>query len=484
MIRALLNFAPFTPEIFVLVMICVTLIVGLFYGKRLKHVSYYLVQSTLIGATGLTWATFSMSGFLHRPILAFHNAFILDQLAVVLKSVIYLFAFLTFLYSRSYNEARRISENEFYVLALLSVLGMMILVSAHSLLTIFLGLELLSLPIYAMVALQRGRSLCIEAAMKYFVMGAIATGLLLYGMSMLFGASKSLDISYIAQFVAKTPLNQSRIFILGLVFLMAGIAFKLGIAPFHMWVPDVYEGAPSSVTLFLASTLKLAAFGLIFRLLIEGMPSLYLQWQSVWSIMALLSMAIGNLVALVQKSIKRLLAYSSIAHMGYMILGLLCATPYGNMVALFYMISYTLMTVAAFGLVILMSRAGFEVNELSHFSGLHHRNPWLAFLMLIVMFSMASIPPLVGFVAKLSVLEALIKAHLLWLAVVAILFAIIGAYYYIRVVKLMYFEEAPVACEPVCLSAGMNIAISINSVAVLFLGVFPGLLFTLSHLSF
>lgn len=477
------DFIPAIPEIFVLLMACVTLMAGLFFEKRLKNISYYLVQSTLILVGWLTWHVFALHGF-HMKIFAFNSTFVLDKLAVVLKLFIYLSAFLTFLYSRQYNEDRFIPANEFYVLGLLSVLGMMVLVSAHNLLTIFLGLELLSLPIYAMVALQRGKARCIEAAMKYFVIGSIATGILLYGMSMVFGASKSLDLTQIAQFIAIAPMTQNLIFIFGLVFLMAGIAFKLGAAPFHMWVPDVYDGAPSSVTLFLSSAPKIAAFGLAIRLLVEMMPSLHVQWQEVWIVISLLSMAIGNLVAIVQRNIKRLLAYSSIAHMGYMILGLVCATPRGNAAALFYVVSYTLMTLAAFGMVILMSRSGFEANELDDFKGLNDRNPWLAFLMLIVMFSMAGIPPLVGFIAKVGVLEALIQVHLVWLAVVAILFAIVGSYYYIHVVKLMYFEKASTEAKPVQYSTEMNIAISINGIAVLLLGVFPGAFFSLSHLTF
>ncbi|MCB1827238.1 MAG: NADH-quinone oxidoreductase subunit NuoN [Coxiellaceae bacterium] len=477
------NFIPLIPEIFVLVMTCVTLLMGLFLGKRFKNISYYLVQFTLIIAAWLTWHVFMKYDF-DATVLSFYNMFVLDKLAVVLKSFIYLSAFLTFLYSRQYNNDRNIPSNEFYVLGLLSVMGMMILVSGHNLLTIYLGLELLSLPIYAMVALQRSKPRCIEAAMKYFIVGAIASGMLLYGMSMIFGASQSLDITQIDQFIAGTPVNENIVFIFGLVFLMAGIAFKLGAAPFHMWVPDVYDGAPNSVTLFIASAPKIAAFGLVIRLLTQGMPELHIQWQHVWIVISILSMAIGNLVAIVQTNIKRLLAYSSIAHMGYMILGLVCATPRGNAAALFYIISYTVMTLASFGMILLMSRQGFEANELNDFKGLNSRNPWLAFLMLIVMFSMAGIPPLVGFIAKVGVLEALIKVHLVWLAVVAILFAIIGAYYYIRVVKLMYFEDAAEDAKPVRYPLDMNIAISLNGIAVLLLGIFPGALFALSHLTF
>lgn len=477
------TFLPAVPEIFVLFMICFTLMSGLFLGRQCKQISYFLVQFTLIGALILTWISFLQFDF-DQTVITFSNTFILDKLATVLKTSIFVAAFFSFLYSRQYNIDRYIPSNEFYVLGLLSVLGMMVLVSAHNLLTIFLGLELMSLPIYAMVALQRGKARCVEAAMKYFIIGAIATGMLLYGMSMVFGASQTLDISQIAKFVSNQPAAELKIFIFGMVFLMAGIAFKLGAAPFHMWVPDVYDGAPSSVTVFLASAPKIAAFGLIIRVLVEAMPALHVQWQQVWIVIALLSMSIGNIVAIIQQNLKRLLAYSSIAHMGYMILGLVCATPRGNAAALFYIISYTLMTLAAFGMLIIMSRAGFEANDIRDFSGLNSRNPWLAFLMLIVMFSMAGIPPLVGFIAKVGVLEALIQVHLVWLAVVAILFAIVGAYYYIRVIKVMYFEEPSEEAVPLQYTSEMRLAISVNAIAVLLLGVFPGALFALSHLTF
>jgi len=477
------NFVPAIPEMFVLVMACATLMTGLFATKW-KNISYYMVQITLVIAAWLTWHVFA-SADLAKAVYTFHDSFVLDKLAVVLKIFIYLTAFITFLYSRQYNDDRRIPSNEFYVLGLLSVLGMMILVSSYDLLTLFLGLELLALPIYAMVALQRGKSRCIEAAMKYFVMGALATGMLLYGMSMIFGATHSLDIAQIAKILSTTPATQNLIFIFGLVFLMAGIAFKLGAAPFHMWVPDVYDGAPTSVTLFISTAPKIAAFGLIIRLLVEALPGLHVQWQAVWIVIAILSMAIGNIVAIVQSNIKRLLAYSSIAHMGYMILGLACGTKHGNAAALFYMISYSIMTLGAFGMITLMSKAGFEANDISDFAGLNNRNPWLAFLMLVILFSMAGIPPLVGFIAKVGVLESLIQVHLVWLAVVAILFAIIGAYYYIRVVKVMYFGDVPVENnEPVRFSADATIAMTINGLAVLVLGVFPGALFSLSHLAF
>ncbi len=476
------NLIPALPEIFVMVMACVILMLGVF-APKLKHLPYYCVQLTLIGVAALTWYVFNVVD-LSTPMLTFNGTFVLDKLAVSLKFFIYLSGFLTFLYSRQYNDDRRIPQNEFYVLGLLSILGMMVLVSAHNFITLFLGLELLSLPIYAMVALQRGKERCIEAAMKYFVFGALASGLLLYGLSLLFGATKSLDIAAVAKVIAATPLQANLLMVFAMVFTIAGITFKLGAAPFHMWVPDVYDGAPSTVTLFLSSAPKIAAFGLAIRLIVETMPSLHVQWSEILTVVAICSMAIGNLVAIVQSNIKRMLAYSSIAHIGYMLLGIVCATQRGYTAAMFYIITYSIMTLGAFGMVILMSRADFEASQINDLAGLNTRNPWLAFMMMIIMFSMAGIPPLVGFIAKVGVIEALIQANITWLAVVAVLFAIVGAYYYIRVIKVMYFEKPLEAHPPIAYAGDVKLAISVNGIGVLLLGVFPGALFALCHVAF
>lgn len=466
------------PEILLLVMSCVTLLASLFV-KQKSSLPYYMVQATLIVAAVLTWH----AGRLVSPgqtIYLFYNAFAFDSLAVVLKMFIYLSAFVAFVYSHRYNNERFIPSGEFHVLALLSVLGMMVLVSAHNLMPLFLGLELFSLPIYTLVALQRGKVRCIEAAMKYFVIGAVASGMLLYGFSMIFGLTKSLDLTQIAQFINAMPSKADPILIFATVFIIAGVAFKLGAAPFHMWVPDVYDGAPNSVTLFLSTAPKLAAFALLIRLLVDALPGIEVQWQHMMIVVAILSIAIGNIVAIAQSNIKRMLAYSSVAHMGYMLLGIACLTDRGYSAALFYIISYSIITLGAFGMIALMSRSGFEATEISDFSGLNSRSPWLAFMMLIILFSLAGVPPLVGFIAKVAILEALIKAHLVWLAVVAIVFAIIGVYYYIRVVKVMYFET-PEKIEPITVPTDTTIAITLNGIAVLLMGIFPGLLFTLCH---
>lgn len=472
MINSVAHTVAILPEAFMMVMICVTLLLGLFFEKH-RYISYYLAQFTLITTALLSWAIYPQINLTHK-ILAFHGTFVLDKFAVILKSFIYLAAFMSFWYARIYNEQRKIPNNEFYVLGLLSVLGMMVLASAHDLITTYLGVELLSLPIYAMVALQRAKERCLEAAMKYFIIGAVASAMLLYGLSIVFGVTHALDIGAIAEKVAVLSTGMKALLTFGLVFLIAGIAFKLGAAPFHMWVPDVYDGAPNSVTLFLSAAPKLAAFALLIRLLVDGLSSLHLQWSHVLIVIALISMAIGNIAAVVQKNIKRMLAYSSVAHMGYMLLGIVCATTRGYSAALFYIISYTLMTLGSFGMLTLLSRHEIEIADIDDFKGLNNRNPWLAFMMLILMFSMAGVPPLVGFIAKVGIFEALIQVHLTWLAVVALVFAIIGAYYYIRVVKVMYFEESENR-SAIVYSKDHLVAITLNGLAVLLLVIFPSL---------
>jgi NADH-quinone oxidoreductase subunit N len=467
------NFMPALPEIFLLAMGCIALLLGIFAKHRGASLAYWTVQLSLLITTGLVLLNFG------KPAITFNNTFILDQFAVVLKTVIILITFMVFVYSRDYLKQRIPQyQVEYYVLGLFAVLGMMILVSAYSFITIFLGLELFSLPVYAMIAMQRDSEKCTEAAMKYFVVGAIATGMLLYGLSMLYGATRTLDVAMIAQTIATIPAQQQLILVFGLVFVLAGIAFKLGAVPFHMWVPDIYEGAPSVVTLFISAAPKVAALALAVRLLVDAMPALALQWQPILIVIAFLSMALGNIAAIVQSNIKRMLAYSSIAHMGYMTLGLLTATTAGYAAATFYSIAYVIMTGVAFGMIVLLSRAGFEAERIEDFQGLNNRSPWLAFVMLLVMFSMAGIPPLVGFMAKVAVLEALIRVHLVWLAVAALLFAIIGAYYYLKVVKVMYFEDA-VDTSTITASTDVKVMISINALLVLFFGLFPGLLFNL-----
>ncbi len=471
-------FAPALAEIFVLGMACLIILVHLFVPERAQIVTYILVQLTLVVAAAITLNQYGQS-----PVTTFNGTFVLDKLAIMLKLFIYLSSFFAFIYSRSYLPKTTMPYGEYYILGLLSVLGMMVISSAHSFITLFLGLELFSLPVYAMVALPRQSAICSEAAIKYFVIGSLASGMLLYGFSMLYGATRSLDISTVSQVIMQTSTEHQLILVFGLVFVVVGIAFKMGAVPFHMWVPDVYEGAPTPVVLFLGTGAKIAAAGLAFRLLNDTLSGLDIQWQQLLIVVAILSMALGNLAAIVQSNIKRMLAYSSIAHMGYMTLGLLTATPEGYGAALFYVITYALMTLGAFGLITMMNNSGYEASNIDDLRGLNSRNPWLALMMLFTMFSLAGVPPIVGFMAKVAVLEALIGVHLVWLAAVALLFAVIGAYYYIRVVKVMYFET-PLDESPIKYPRDTHIAITINGLLLLVLGIVPGYLFTLCQAAF
>jgi len=454
----LITLSPAYPELLVFAMACVILLADLFLSQERRFVTCGLTLLTLIGAAFLTLQHFGTGG------VAFNGMFIGDALADTLKLALYLVVFFVMIYSRDYLGSRGIYRGEYFVLALFAVTGMMVMISAGHFLTLYLGLELLSLSLYAMVALQRDSVPATEAAMKYFVLGALASGMLLYGLSMLYGATGSLDIATVRKVVgAMKPDNLVLIF--GLVFVVVGLAFKLGAVPFHMWVPDVYHGAPTSVTLFLSTAPKIAAFAMFMRLLVGGLEALAPHWQQMLMILVVLSLATGNILAIAQTNIKRMLAYSTIAHMGFFLLGILAAGPNGYGSAMFYMLVYAAMSLAAFGVVLLLSRQGFESDKIDDFRGLNKRNPWFAFLMLLVMFSMAGVPPTVGFYAKLTVIQAVVDANLVWLAVVAVLFAVIGAFYYLRVVKTMYFD-APVDETPVTAGTDMRVMLSVNALAL------------------
>ena len=362
-------------------------------------------------------------------------------------------------------------RGEFFALALFATLGMMVMISANSFLTLYLGLELQSLSLYAMVALRREDKAATEAAMKYFVLGALASGMLLYGMSMLYGATGSLDIGEVAETIVNGEAN-GPVLVFGLVFIVAGIGFKLGAVPFHMWVPDVYQGAPTAVTLFIGSAPKLAAFAFAMRLLVEALPELAADWGDMLIILAVLSLAIGNITAIAQSNLKRMLAYSTISHIGFLLLGILSGTTDGYSASMFYVVTYVLMTLASFGMILLLSHEGFEAENLDDFKGLNQRSPWYAFIMLLVMFSLAGVPPTVGFYAKLSVLQAVIDAGYVWLAVFAVIFSLIGAFYYLRVVKLMYFDT-PEVTTAIAPRPEMKLLLSINGLALLFFGILP-----------
>lgn len=461
------NIIPAIPEITLLSLVCLVLVVDLFVKQENRIVTYLLSQLSLLIVFILTLVSFTA-----ETQLTFSDTFVRDTMSDVLKLGVYIAVFIVFLYAKDYLRQRDMFKGEFYVLGLFGVLGMMILISAHNLLTVYLGLELLSLSMYAMVALQRDSEMASEAAMKYFVLGAIASGMLLYGMSMIYGVTGSLDLAEISQNIAAAPDQMLTTF--GMVFMIVGIAFKLGAAPFHMWVPDVYHGAPTSVTLYIASAPKIAAFAMLMRLLVDGMLPLHAHWQDILIILAIASMAIGNIVAIAQGNLKRMLAYSAISHIGFLLLGVLTGQQTGFAASMFYALSYALMTLGGFGMIVLLSRKGFEADKLSDYKGLNERSPWFAFMMLIFMFSMAGVPPFLGFWAKLSVLKEIVATgSLLWLAIVAVIFSIIGAYYYLRIIKLMYFDK-PEDTQEIIADTDLKIALSANSLMVLGLGLLPG----------
>lgn len=444
MMESQFNFALVLPEIVLLVAAMAILIIDAFSDDPKRTLTYTLSNLTLalVFVVSLWQWVGGVSG------TGFYSMVVVDSFSHFVKLVSYLAVFATMVYSREYIQTRdMLRGGEFYVLVLLALLGQMVMISAGNMLAIYLGLELMSLAIYALVAMRRDHEQSTEAAMKYFVLGSLASGFLLYGMSMVYGATGSLDLAVIGSTVQSGDMQMALVF--GLVFIVAGLAFKLGVVPFHMWVPDVYTGAPTAVTLVLAAAPKLAAFAIVMRLLVTGLGELTISWQPMLIILAVLSMAIGNLTALMQTNIKRMLAYSSISHMGFVLLALASGSTEGNMFvnagaygsALFYMISYVLTTLASFGVVMVMSRQGFECENLEDFKGLNKLNPTLAGVLLLVMFSLAGIPPLIGFYAKLMVLQAVIQTGMVWLAVVAVMFSLIGAFYYLRVVKLVYFDQ-------------------------------------------
>ncbi len=453
------------PEIFILSMACIILVVDLFLTDKNRYITYLLSQLTLVVAFFLTLNLFSNETF-----YIFSQTFVADPMSSILKLGVYIATFVTFLYSKDYLKERNIFCGEYFVLGLFGVLGMMIMISASSFLTLYLGLELLSLCLYAMVALQRDSSVASESAMKYFVLGAIASGMLLYGMSMLYGVTGSLDLQVISQQLSS--VTDKTILAFGLVFVIVGVAFKLGAVPFHMWLPDVYQGAPTAVTLYIATAPKIAAFAMLMRLLVGGLLELHAQWQGILIILAVSSMALGNIVAIAQTNIKRMLAYSTISHVGFLMLGVLSGTEEGFAASMFYIVIYVLMSMASFGMIIIMSRKGFEADKLDDYKGLSKRSPWLAAMIMFIMFSMAGVPPFVGFWAKLSVLQAVVSADLLWLAAVAVVFSIIGAFYYLRIIKLMYFDKA-VESQPIECATDLKWVFIFNAGLILLIGLMP-----------
>jgi NADH-quinone oxidoreductase subunit N len=464
-----LNLAPASAEIWLAAAICTVLVAGVLFGDRQRWLVPFLSIVSLAVAAWLT-----VSNAATGRVVIFNGFFVADPMGDVLKLFAYGAVAVSFLYAREYLRRRELDKSEFYVLALCALLGVMIMISANSLLTIYLGVELLSLSLYALVAFDRDSGVAAESAMKYFVLGAIASGTLLYGMSMIYGVTGSLQIDEIALGVHESGANHVGL-IFGLVFLIAGVAFKFGAVPFHMWVPDVYHGAPTPIAAFIGSVPKIASFVLAIRLLVEGLGEMSDSWQQLLIVLAVLSMAIGNVVAIAQTNLKRMLAYSTISHVGFILLGIIAGTPQGYQASMYYTLAYVIMALGSFGMILLLSRKDFEADRIDDFKGLAKKSPWSAAIMLMLMMSSAGVPPFVGFWAKLQVLQAIVSEHYLWLAAAAVTFSVIGAFYYLRIVKVMYFDS-PEDTIPIQASSSMRLVLSANGLAVLVLGVMPSLL--------
>jgi NADH-quinone oxidoreductase subunit N len=462
---------PALPEIYLVAAICVVLMVDVFAGASARRVTPTLTLLVLAAGAGLTLAFAQVES----PVTLFSGMYIADPLGTFLKLCSTLFVAVALLYSRHYLENRGILKGEYYVLALTALLGIFVMVSAGSLLTMYMGIELLALSLYAMVAFDRDSGVAAESAMKYFVLGAIASGALLYGMSLVYGLTGTLLFSELAVALQGTP---SLGIIMGVVFLVVGVAFKFGAVPFHMWVPDVYHGAPSAVTLFVATAPKIASFALAYRLFSGALGNITETWSQMLAIVAVLSLVLGNVVAVAQTNLKRMLAYSAIGNVGFILLGFVAGTEQGYEAALYYTIIYVIMTLGSFGVILLASRAGFEADELADYRGLHARDPSLALMMMVLMFSTAGIPPFVGFWAKLQIFQALWATDHLGLVIVAASVSVVGVFYYLRVVKLMYFD-APGDLPKGEARLGVRLTLGINALAALLLGLFPNSLLEL-----
>ncbi len=456
------------PQMLVLLTAILVLLSDLFFSS--KQVPFYVA---CLGLVGTLLLSIIHSGYGSHLIL--NGALLVDDLSALMNIFIVLTVLFIFFYAKTYLYRAQMPSGDFYVLTLLATAGMMILASSHTLLMMYLSIELLSLPLYALCAMQRTDGRGAEAALKYFVMGGIASGLLLYGISLLYSATGQLEFAAIHTAIQQQATPYHALIAFSLVFILAGLAFKLALIPFHMWAPDVYEGAPLPTVLLVSSAPKIAVVVLLIRLLSVVFVDLTETWQTMLLLLALFSAGLGNVLAIAQTNLKRLFAYSAISHMGYVLLGIFVGTPAGYSASLYYVVIYALMAIAGFGLLAVLSRQGFEASEIDDLKGLNRRNPWLAFLMMIVLFSMAGVPPTVGFFTKLFILKALVDTQFVWVAALALIFAVIGAYYYLRVIKVMYFD-APIQDTRVRISKGMNFVFSLNSLALLYLGIFPGAL--------
>jgi len=460
------------PEIFLTVAACAILMLDLLLTDAQRRFTCVLALISLV-----VTAVLVVAQPISTKVLALGGLFELDRMAQVLKVVTLLTVAVVFVYSTDYLRRRAILKGEYFVLGLFATLGAMVLISAGSLITLYLGLELMSLCLYAMVAFDRDSGIAAESAIKYFVLGSMASGTLLYGMSIIYGMTGSLELANI-EMAVRGGFSANLGLVFGIAFLVVGVGFKFGAVPFHMWIPDVYEGSPTCVTVFIGTASKLAAFALAMRLLPEALGASQSDWSQMLIVLSVLSMAIGNIVAIAQANLKRMLAYSTISHIGYVLLGILSGTAQGYQAAMFYMISYVVVAAGAFGMILLLARQGFEADKLDDFKGLNARSPWFAGMMAILMFSLAGVPPFIGFWAKLGVIQAVLGVQLTWLAVVAVLFSVVGAYYYLRVVKLMYFDE-PGDVEAIGGSMLMRTVLSANALLALGLGIYPSTLLQL-----
>ncbi len=479
-----MNWLVVYPEILLLAMACAITLIDLFVKDEQRRPTFWLTQVTLGLVAWMHFAYFK-EGF---TFYGMQGLVVTDPMGHLLAGFAALATMVSLAYAQPYLASRDMLRGEFFTLTLFVYLGISVMVSANNFLVIYLGLELMSLSLYALTALRRDHPVATEAAMKYFVLGALASGFLLYGMSMLYGATGSLDLTEVVKAISKGNPNRA-VLTFGTVFIVAGLAFKLGAVPFHMWVPDVYQGAPTAVTLMIGGAPKLAAFAITIRILVEGMLGLAADWQQMLIVLAIGSLVVGNLAAIAQTNLKRMLAYSTISQMGFILLGLSAGVVSGNTFsasnayssAMFYVVTYVLTTLGTFGLILFISRKGHEAEQLSDFAGLSRRAPWLAGVMSVFMFSLAGVPPLVGFYAKLAVLQALVTTNLpgyLWLAIIAVLASLVGAYYYLRVVKVMWFDEAT-DVHPIVRSNGVSALLAANGLAVLGFGVLPSSLMEL-----
>lgn len=474
-----MNWPAVFPQIFLLAAACAIALIDLWVTDPLRRLTYWLTQGTL-AVVALMYLYQYDQGL---SVYAMQRMVVADPMGNLLAFFSAVAVMISLAYARPYAASRDLLKGELFTLSLFSLLGICVMVSANNFLVVYLGLELMSLSLYALTAMRRDSLNATEAAMKYFVLGALASGFLLYGLSMMYGATESLEINEVFNAISTGQVNKA-VLIFGLVFVVSGLAFKLGAVPFHMWVPDVYHGAPTAITLLIGGAPKLAAFAITIRLLVEGMSGMAESWQQMMIVLAVGSMAIGNLAAIAQRNLKRMLAYSTIANMGFMLLGLTptvigantLSAANGYSSAMFYIVSYVMTTLGTFGIILLLSRQGFESENIDDLKGLARRSPWYAAVMAVFMFSLAGVPPTVGFYAKFSVLQAIVSTNVtgyIVLAVAAVVFSLIGAFYYLRLVKVMYFDE-PVETAPIVASGEVRALLSLNGAAVLIFGLLPG----------